>query len=314
MVQSNRKYPLPSMVAGKAKAAGEVGLLWLDTLDALVEDLAERWKLRIQGVLHGGSHALVCDAVDENDTPCVLKVEIPDLSEKEFLYGVHALRIADGRGYPKLLACDVPRRTCLLEKLGPPLKQFAYPPQRQMEIICDALRQTWAMPADANLLNHGDTSVPWFRTFITEAWSALEKPCSENVIQKAMQYLDSREMNRNPEEYVLVHGDAHNNNILQVPGDPERFKLIDSEGLYCEKAYDLGVLMREWPEAYRSNPIAAWHERAAYLSGMTGAKEDAIREWGFLQMTATALILLPIGEKVLGQEMLQIAEVLCEDA
>ena len=31
-------------------------------------------------------------------------------------------------------------------------------------------------------------------------------------------------------------------------------------------------------------------------------------------MTATALILLSIGEKVLGQEMLQIAEVLCEDA
>ena len=51
----------------------------------------------------------------------VLKIEIPDLSEEEYLYGIRALQIAGGNGYAKLFAFDKEKRACLIEKLGEPL-------------------------------------------------------------------------------------------------------------------------------------------------------------------------------------------------
>ena len=52
----------------------------------------------------------------------------------------------------------------------------------------------------------------------------------------------------NPAEFVLVHGDAHGNNTLQDLSEENAFKLVDPDGIFYEKAYDLGVLMREWTE------------------------------------------------------------------
>ena len=63
-------------------------------------------------------------------------------------------------------------------------------------------------------------------------------------MERAFSYLKSREDAMNPAEYGLIHGDAHNGNTLsELSGDG--FKLIDPDGIFYEKAYDLGVLMRE---------------------------------------------------------------------
>ena len=53
---------------------------------------------------------------------------------------------------------------------------------------------------------------------------------------------------------IWVHGDAHNNNMLNVPGT-KHYKSIDPCGHFLKKNYDVGVLMREWPEEYAPNPL-----------------------------------------------------------
>lgn len=307
---SGRKRTVPPKVAGRAIAAGEIGRKWLENLDALVDSLEQQWHIRVGNAMSGGSRAFVANAEGEDGAQYVLKVELPDNPEEEYLYGIHALQIADGHGYGKLYACDVEKRACLLERLGGTLNGSGIPAERQMEIICEALTDTWQMPVDGAKLNPG--SVDWFRDFIDSMWEELQHPCSRRVIDQAMRCLDSRSAHLRPEEFVLLHGDAHNNNTLRVLSGEEKFKLIDPEGLFYEKAYDLGVLMREWPDEYMADPMRKGRERSELLSRLTGVDAQGIWDWGFVQMVSTSMVLLQIGEKPLAQQMLGIAEMWCQ--
>lgn len=302
---------VPPMVAGKARAAGEAGLRWLESLDGIVSELEERWHVTVGETLTGGSHAFVGLAEGEDGRKYVMKVEVPDTTEDEFMNGIRALKIADGNGYGKLYAYDIERRASLLERLGGVLRTMDYSPDEQMEIICGALLRTWKMPADGADLPDGAASVGWFRGFIEETWAALHQPCPRKVIDRAMEYLDSREAKLNPAEYVLLHGDAHNNNTLRTL-DGQGFKLIDPDGIFYEREYDLGVLMREWPEEYREDPVGEGRRRCAMLSRLTGADEQGVWEWGFLQTVSTSLVLLQIGQEPLARQMLHVAECWCE--
>ena len=309
---SQKKYTVPPMVAGKAATAGEVGRKWLAELDSIVASLEKQWKIRVGEPMNGGSRAFVANVTGEDGAEYVLKVELPDNSEEEYLCGIHALRIADGHGYGKLYACDVSKRACLLERLGGTLKSSGLPAERQMQIICEALLDTWRMPVSDAKLNDGEGSVGWFCDFIGSTWEMLQQPCSRKVIDQAMRFLEHRKAVLCRDDFVLLHGDAHNNNTLQVLSDGQKYKLIDPEGLFYEKAYDLGVLMREWPDEYMAEPMRLGRERSEYLSRLTGVPAQDIWEWGFLQMVSTSLILLQIGEEPLGRQMLGIAEAWCE--
>jgi len=107
---------------------------------------------------------------------------------------------------------------------------------------------------------------------------------------------------------VLVHGDAHNGNILQVETSSERmFKFIDPDGLIAEPAYDLGVLMREGVDELVVNPVELGYKRSIFLGELTNVEQMSIREWGYIQAVATGLLLIKIGEKSQGIQLLDIA-------
>ena len=306
---TNRRRAVPPMVAGKAIAAGDIGIRWLNSLDSIVESLEKDWNITAGRAMNGGSRAFVAEVLGPNGEDMILKVELPDNDEGEYLNGIRALQLADGRGYAKVYACDPARRACLMERLGGPMKKTSLSPARQMEIICGALHETWDMPVDGAGLPVGGTQ--WFRDYIPDAWEQLALPCASNVIALAMRYLSTIDQMMDSDSFVLVHGDAHNNNMLQTL-DGKGFKLIDPDGMIFEKAYDLGVLMREWPDEYAGDEKALGLARSEFLSGLTGVPAKAIWRWGYLQMVATSLILLQCGETALGRQMLAIAEKWCQ--
>lgn len=307
------RFILPPMVIGKANAAGDAGRRWLEDLDGIVAELEQMWKIKVGKALFGGSHALVGAAVGMDGTQYALKVDLPDGDISEFQRAAHMLAAADGRGYAKIYACDENRRAVLMERLGGTLREAGYPPERQMEIICGALDETWRIDPGAvsAQMPDGEASIAWFRRFIPDMRQKTGLPCGR-IVDRALQYLAEREKYLNRDNWVILHGDAHNNNMLRVPGSG-RFKLIDPEGVFYEREYDLGVLMREWPDEYAADPVRAGRERARFLSDLTGADEHGIWQWGFLQMVSTALILVSIGENALGRQMLRIAQAWCEE-
>lgn len=184
---------------------------------------------------------------------------------------------------------------------------MGYSVNEQLQIICGALQKVWKTPFVNDGLPSGKDSVVWFRQFIGETWEKLNHPCSFQVIEQAFSYLQSREHALNPDEFVLLHGDAHGGNTLEtLSGDG--FKLIDPDGIFYEEAYDLGVLMREWVSEYEQDPMKEGKKRCAYLHHLTGVCEQAIWEWGYIQMVSTAFVMLQIGQEEIGHKMLRIAE------
>lgn len=294
---------LPPLVVSRAKSAGAAGERWLERLDDMVSELEGMWDITVGRALSGGTHALVAYADGRDGGKYVLKADMPAEHGGDFEGGVRVMEAAGGRGYARLYAYDPERRACLMERLGEPLSGLGYPVFEQLRIICSALEQAWEIPAEAAGAEKGSTD--WFREFIPEAWEKLGRPCPHRVIERVYACLEARDRAIDPAGFVLLHGDAHAGNTLR---DGDGFKLIDPDGIFYEKAYDLGVLMREWPEEYEEEPLEKGRQRCRHLCRLTGVPEKGIWEWGFVQTVSTGLLAVQTGQEEAGWRMLRAAE------
>ena len=94
---------------------------------------------------------------------------------------------------------------------------------------------------------------------------------------------------------MLVHGDAHSWNTLEAGNGA--FRLVDPEGLVSEPAHDLGVPMRELnDELLAGDALRLGRERARLLGDLTGADEEAIWQWGFIERVSTGLYSIAQGQ------------------
>jgi streptomycin 6-kinase len=92
-------------------------------------------------------------------------------------------------------------------------------------------------------------------------------------------------------------------------GGARRFKLVDPDGLYGDRAYDLAIPMRGWSgELLAGDALELGRRRCAYLQELTGADADAIWQWGFIERVSTGLALMVHGGREEGLEMLAVAE------
>lgn len=108
---------------------------------------------------------------------------------------------------------------------------------------------------------------------------------------------------------MLAHGDAHPWNTLLVPNDaPRRFKFVDPDGLFIERAYDLAIMMREWTsELCAGDPLVLGSRRCRRIAELTGVDPEPIWQWGFIECTSTGLLCLKIGYEG-AHQMLAVAD------
>ncbi|GIN74201.1 hypothetical protein J14TS2_46760 [Bacillus sp. J14TS2] len=302
------KREIPPLVISRATAAGEAGKEWLAKLDDTILEIEKQWEITVGQSLFGGSTAFVANASDKQGKKYALKLEMPDsVGQIDFSMAIKVLELVNGNGYVKLFTSDHEKKAALLERLGKPLKETSIAIPEQINIICSTLQKTWFVPHSHSTLHNSKEVFSWFARFIEPTWKSLDQPCSEKTIEQAYRFLQSRQANEQPEKHVLIHGDAHNANILQDLSASNQFKLIDPDGIFYEKAYDLGVLMREWREEYQHHPVTKGIERCEQLSLLTGVDKQAIWEWGFLQCVSTGLLLMTFDNKS-GRELLAVAE------
>lgn len=301
-----RRRALPPLVVRRAKSLGAVGEAWLANLDAMIAELEAEWQISVGEALPGGSRAFVACADGPHGEPYALKIDLPEDMGGEFFRGMAALRMADGRGCAKVYAFDPKRRACLLERLGKPINRMGFSVREQIGILCALLQQTWKIPVQGEELLRGEASIAWFRDFLGETWEQLGRPCPKAVIDYALSCLRAREAALDPTAFAWVHGDAHGGNALAT-GAGDGCKRIDPDGLFCERAYDLGVLMREWMEEYEGDPVGKARQRCRELCARTGVPERGIWEWGVVQTVSTAFVFLQIGQAEAGRRMLEVA-------
>jgi streptomycin 6-kinase len=303
---------IPDRVRRKALTLGEAGVAWLAGLDGLVRDLAAEWKLSIGRALAGGTEAFVAEARTADGEDTVLKIALPGLDPT---HGeLRTLLAAQGRGYANVLGHDAARGAMLLERLGCQLDALGLPLEAQLEAICATLLEAWTPLPDGARFVTGAEKAQSLAQFIETEWRALGKPCSEQVIGMACRFAELRRRAFDPANAVLAHGDPHGWNTLVVLGNgPRRFKFVDPDGLFIERAYDLGILMREWgAELLAGDPLAAGRRRCHRLAQLTGVASEPIWQWGFVERTSSGLLLLKLGLDDLAQEFFTVAEAWAE--
>lgn len=305
----SRAFQLSEATRLRAEATGNLG--WIAGLDECVEGLERSWGIRVGESLLGGSESLVARAVCRDGTLAIVKVGLPgtaDLANESKVF-----RIADGRGYARLIAQDDSRNALLLERLDRPLADLGLPIGTQIEVICATLREAW-VPVDSSAdLMTGAEKARWLASFIKDVWQTLGEPCAKATRNQALTYAAEREEVFCLNASVLVHGDAHSYNALTLPGlssdAPTQCKFVDPDGLIAEPAYDLAIPMRDWnQELLCGNATELGEARCELLSELTGVDGRAIWQWGFVERVSTGLLLMQIGMEREGLETLAVAD------
>jgi streptomycin 6-kinase len=102
---------------------------------------------------------------------------------------------------------------------------------------------------------------------------------------------------------VLVHGDAHPSNVLEVPDGIDHsahpaFRLTDPEGLASEPAHDLGVVLRGWNEdLLAAHAAAVAFQRCEAVNRRTGVDPESIWQWSYIERVSSGLFLRRLGHR-----------------
>lgn len=311
---------VPERLALSVRALGQVGEAWLAALPSLLAALEADWLVTFGAVLEGGNAAYVAEAVTSDGTPAVLKVPVPPGIDgfTPFERQLAALQLAGGDPYARLIRYDVPRQALLLERLGRPMASLGWPASRQVGALVRTAARGWRPVPDDGRLPSGAEAARWLSGFISSAWEEFARPCPEVVVDLAVRCAAAREAAYDPGRAVLVHGDVHAFNALQVPGSAEAgadFRLVDAEGLISEPAHDLGViLVRGVPgwisdlaggDPQQASEIVARHCRHA--GQLAGADPEAVWQWAFTELVSTGLFLLRLGHSEEAETFLAVA-------
>ena len=283
---------VPDLVRQRAESAGEPGRAWLSALPSWLDDLAERWSLRLGPPYAGGTAGYVAAAVRADGTPVVLKIACPLGYDDElaFVRSIEAHRLAGGHGCVELLDVDLDRHALLLERLGPNLDEAGFSIPQILDAVVDGLTRLWRPLPPGHSLPTGAERAAWLADFIVERWDALGGPCPRAVVDRAVDHCSQRAAAHDPATEVLVHGDAHGWNTV-LAGDG--FKLVDPEGVASTPEHDLAVLMREYNAPLLAGDTARLvRERADHLGQRAGVDPEAVWQWGAIERVSTGLLAL----------------------
>jgi streptomycin 6-kinase len=312
-----RLVRVPGFVRQRVMHLGQRGERWLAELPVVIMHLERTWSITVGQALAGGSGSYVARARTAEGGDAILKIAIPEVG---FADELRVLVSAQGHGYVRLLAHDREREAVLLEALGPPMAPLALPPERKIALLCQMLLQAWQAPRPAGLVVTPDNEkAGQLARIVSRLWEDLGHPCSERVVDEALRYAERRAAAFDLERCVVVHGDPHPWNALQVlaprEGAEAGFVFVDPVGFLADPAYDLGVVLRDWCEQILATgaagaAVALARRYCALLSAQTGIEGTAIWEWGFLERVSSGLYCLELGIEELGRPFLQTAEML----
>jgi streptomycin 6-kinase len=196
------------------------------------------------------------------------------------------------------------------------MSRLALGPEQAIGLLCQILLEAWqVLPPAGTTAAPGEDKAGQLARMIPELWESSGRPCPEYVIRLALQFARRRSEAFRPERCVVVHGDPHPHNALQVPeprpGAECGFVFVDPDGFLAEPAYDLGVVLRDWCEQLMAgDAVTVARNYCRLLADSTGVDEAAIWEWGFVQRVSTGLYCLSLGDAGLGGPFLATAQML----
>jgi len=309
---------IPEVLANKAESLGAGS--WLADLGTTVAGLERDWGVTVGQPFRDGTEGWVAEAVDGAGRPAVIKICVPRPGHDPLAEARREAMVLDRAGgvsCVELYRFDRARGALLMERLGPSLADLDRPYLERLDLLATLASNFWAPAVGLDLPTGADKAV-WLAEFIEANWADLGQPCSRAAVDQALAAATARGSDHDEVSAVLVHGDIHPWNTLQMPGGgvaagSPGWKLIDPDGLVAEPEYDLGVLLREDPEELLAD-IAAGRprHRAEWLAEQTGTDAGAIWQWGLAERVSTGLLATRIDLQPIGAQMLEAADRLAD--
>ena len=302
---------LQPLTRARVASLGDRGADWAERLPQLLADLAHDWGLQLGRSLPGGSNSYVVRAVTPDGTPAVLKVVLDDdgLAEQ-----ARVLEVAAGRGYARLLRADLARGALLMEALGEPLQSSGRPAEEQLRVLADTLATAW-LPSPVDRVPSTVDKALGLAELIRDHVERLGSPCPVEVRDQALRYAEQL-ADAPTESLVVVHGDPHPGNALAVrrprAGAETGYCFVDPDGFVADRAYDLGVAMRDFSATVLRQGRRVVEAYAQLLAERTGVDVTRIWRWAYLERVSTGLYVLGFGSEAVARPFLDSAAVLLD--
>ncbi|MGW4720923.1 aminoglycoside phosphotransferase family protein [Nocardia sp. NPDC004260] len=229
--------PIPAgLIESQFTYAGEAGRAFIAALPARIEELLQRWQLRVDGPSMHGMAALVLPVVLPDGGPAAIKFQHLD---QETEGEPEALGLWAGRGAARLLDYDNQTGTLLLERLDSDRmlstmcdRGTAHTRQAVL-VIAELLARLTAVTAPAGMRRLGDIAAQMV-TDLPHALTVVGDPAERALLDRCGGAV--REVMGEPGEQLL-HWDLHFENVLA--GDREPWLAIDPKPLAGDPGFEL---------------------------------------------------------------------------
>ena len=261
------------------------------------------WGLEAEAWLSGGVNPPPIAVRTEDGSRAVLKVQLPGAQDA----AVAVQQAAAGIGYARVLRWDASRGALLTEKLGESLWEDRNDLVGQARVIAPLLRQAWAVPLEVGS--------PWESKAvglakIVATLGPRYGSAAPGALALAATHAEFLAASERAE--VVCHGDPHAGNVLRRG---EGWALIDPDGFVGERAYDLGVVLRDAcveflaaEATHLGGGVEFLRQGSRLLAELGGASPDRVWRWGFVERVTTGLYLHWFGHAEHGAQFLEIAE------
>lgn len=251
-----------------------------------VRTVCDGWGLEVEGWFAGGAGTPTLAVVTTEGTAGVLKLDRPGTLDT----AARVMRAANARGYARVLAWDPHRGALLTERLGHTAWAEAPTLDQQGPLIARVLADAWQVPLDSG------SPFPRKASQLLASLAELgPRYGTGHVDALAHAARCATELAASEQPEVVCHGDPHAGNVLRRGA---QWALIDPDGFVGERAYDLGVVLRDGcREIAAAEASAAGSGRALLcqachdLAERAQADPERVWRWAFLERVTTGLYL-----------------------
>ena len=253
---------------------------------ATVRLVCHDWGLTVHDWLSGGAGTPPLSVSSADGTSAVLKIAEPGELDTQ----VRVLNAADGHGYARVLRWDAGRGALLLEQLGPDLWTQSALLSDQGRVLVPLLQDAWAVPLESGSPFRGKAAG------LLDIIAALGPRYGgehKRAIALATRYATLLASSERAE--VVCHGDPHPGNALRRSNG---WALIDPDGFVGERAYDLGVVMRDACRELAATELAAQgtalptlRRECHQLAAQADVDPARVWQWAFVERVTTGLYL-----------------------
>jgi streptomycin 6-kinase len=266
---------IPSQLVANCQKTSE-RTIWLESLPALLEELTDRWSLRVGPPFdHSGTCSWVAPAVRKDGIPAVLKLAMPHMEGEHEIEG---LRFWNGNPTVTLIEADDQSGAMLLERCQPGTSLRSEPEASQDEIIAGMLKQIRRV----NEQSKGFHQFPHVSDML-EVWQRETLVQKQNwpdagLVRESLSIFE-RLSRSSPTDTVLAT-DLHAGNVLRAEREP--WLMIDPKPFVGDAAFDVVQHLINCEERLHADPIALVNR----VAGLAKVDPERARLWTFARAAA----------------------------